>query len=402
MVSDNVKELEHEEPAEERLKKSILDIVANCINCRFCMANCPLLDITEGWESQGARGIILALYAALKWEGEQKNKDALRELLFSCMTCKNCVLTCERASVGVDLLDAIDKGRQLLIEEMIGPMPDQKRALESLEKYGNPYGMAPSERKEWMQGLNVSGFSKESDVLFYVGCTAPHDPAVQKMAKAMVALLEKAKVKYGIIEDEICCGNPSLKMGEVLLFEDLCEKNLDQFKALGVKHIVTVSPHCFDTFSNRYPEEVMEGIKVQHYTQFLADLIDQKKLAFSQKIDKKVAYQDPCYLGRHNDVYDAPRKVLNSIPGIKLIEFPKSRVDSICCGGGGGRMWADFEAEVERIGNLRVKEALDTGVEMIVTACPWCYINMVDGVKSVNVEDKLKVKDLAELCVEAL
>jgi len=402
MVSDNVKELELEGSTEERLKKSILDIVTNCINCRFCMANCPLLDITEGWESQGARGIILALYTALKQGIMEEYKDTIKNLLFSCTTCKNCVLECEKTSVGVDLLDVIEKGRQLLIEEMIGPMPDQKRALESLEKYGNPYGMAPSERKEWMQGLNVPGFSKESDVLFYVGCTAPHDPAVQKMAKAMVTLLEKAKVKYGIIEDEICCGNPSLKMGEVLLFEDLCEKNLARFKALGIKHIVTVSPHCFDTFSNRYPEGALEGIKIQHYTQFLADLIDQKKLAFSQKVDKKVAYQDPCYLGRHNDVYDAPRKVLNSIPGIKLIEFTKCRADGVCCGGGGGRMWTDFEAEVERIANLRVKEALNVDAEVIVTACPWCLINMVDGVKSVNVEDKLEVKDLAELCVEAL
>jgi len=222
------------------------------------------------------------------------------------------------------------------------------------------------------------------------------------MAKALVKLLEKAKVKFGIIEDEVCCGNPSVKMGDVLLFENICEKNLNQCRSLGVKHIVTLSPHCFDTFVNRYPEGAMQGIKVQHYTQFLADLIDQKKITFKTKISKKVTYQDPCYLGRHNDVYDAPRKVLNSIPGIEFVEFKKTRADSLCCGGGGGRMWTDFESEMERMANLRVKEALEIGVDMIVTACPWCYINIVDGVKSVNVEDKLKVRDLAELCTEAL
>jgi Fe-S oxidoreductase len=392
-----------EQEVREKLKTDILDILSYCINCRFCLPSCPRFDITTGDVSQGASGLTRALYYTVKWGlNDKETLNELRDILYSCMTCKNCEIACKNLATGTKLVDAVEKGRQLLIEDMVGPMPDQKRALESLERYQNPYGMPPSERKEWIRGLNAPAFSKESEVLFYVGCTAPHDADAGKMAKALVKLLEKAQVKFGIIEDETCCGNPSVKMGEVLLFEDICEKNLNQFKSLGVKHIVTVSPHCFDTFSNRYPEGSMEGIKIQHYTQFLADLIDQKKLTFSKKIEKKVTYQDPCYLGRHNEVYDAPRKVLHSIPGIKLIEFPRARADSVCCGGGGGRMWTDFESEVERIANLRVKEALDIGVEMIVTACPWCYINMVDGVKSVNVEDKLAVKDLAELCVEAL
>jgi len=392
-----------EQEVKEKLSKDILDILDYCINCRFCLPSCPLFDITVGDMKQGASGVTRALYYAVKWGMTDKETlNELRDIVYSCMTCKNCEIACKKLATATKLVDAIEKGRQLLIEEMIGPMPEQKRALESLERYGNPYGMPPSERKDWMKGLNVPSFSKESEVLFYVGCTAPHDPAVQNMAKALVKLLETAKVRVGIVEDEVCCGNPSLKMGELLLFEDICEKNLNQFKSLGVKHIVTLSPHCFDIFTNRYPKEAMQGIKVQHYSQFLADLIDQKRLAFKSRIEKKVAYQDPCYLGRHNEVYDAPRKVLHNIPGIKLVEFPRAKVDSLCCGGGGGRMWTDFEAEIERIANLRVKEALEIGVDMIVTACPWCLTNMIDGVKSVNVEDKLKVKDLAELSVEAL
>lgn len=392
-----------EQEIKEKLGKDILDILSYCINCRFCFPSCPLFDITAGNTRQGASGVTRSLYYAVKWNMTDKEAlNELRDIVYSCMTCKNCEIACKNLATATKLVDAIEKGRQLLIEEMIGPMPEQKRALESLEKYANPYGMPPSERKDWMKGLNAPTFSKESEVLFYVGCTAPHDADAGKMARALVKLLQKAKVNFGIIEDETCCGNPSVKMGELLLFEDIRDKNLNQFKSLGVKHIVTLSPHCFDTFVNRYPEGAMPGVKVQHHTQFLADLIDQKKLTFSQKIERKVAYQDPCYLGRHNEVYDAPRKVLQNIPGIKLVEFPKSRTDSVCCGGGGGRMWTDFESEVERIANLRVKEALEIGVEMIVTACPWCYINMVDGVKSVNVEDKIKAKDLAELCVEAL
>lgn len=386
-----------------QLKEEILDIMGICINCRFCLPNCPLFDITSGETSYGGSGLTRALYYAVKWDmTEKETLTELRDLLYSCMTCKSCDVACKKLSTATKLVDAIEKGRQLLVEEMIGPMPDQKRALESLEKYGNPYAMVPSERKQWMQGLTPFRFSEGTAVLFYVGCTAPHDPMVAKMAKAMVTLLEKAKVKFGIIEDEICCGSPSLSMGEPFLFEDLSSKNLEKFKSLGVKHIVTLSPHCYDTFINRYPTDSLKAVKVQHYTQFLTDLIGKKKLIFKKRIKKKVTYQDPCYLGRHNDVYDAPRKVLNNIPGIKLVEFNKVKADSICCGGGGGRMWSDFKSEIDRIANLRVKEALSVGSEMIVTSCPWCLINLVDGVKSLNVESKLSVKDLAELCGEAL
>ena len=384
---------------EEELKESILDVVTNCVKCRFCLAACPLFDITEGWHSQGAAGIISSLYTALMWGAEVEFKETLRNLLFSCTTCRNCVLACQETSVGVDLLDAIDKGRQLFIEEMIGPMPQQKKPLEFLERYKNPYGMLPSERKEWMKGLGVPDFSgvAEAEVLLHIGCTAAHDPRVANVARAVIQLLKKAQVTFGILEDEACCGCPALRLGEQLLSEDLAQENVNKFKSLGVKQIVTLSPHCFDTFINKYPKEEMQGIKVQHYSQLLRDLIKQSRLVFNSRVEKKVTYQDPCYLGRHNDIYEAPREVLNSIPGIELVEFRRCKAESLCCGGGGGRMWADFEAEGERLANIRVREAIDIGAEMIVTACPFCLINMEDGIKSVGVEDSLKVVDIAEL-----
>lgn len=393
------------EEAKERVKRDILDILSYCINCRFCLPSCPLFEITKGNVSQGASGITQALYYAVKWgEADKETINELRDILYSCTTCKNCELACRSLSTSVKLVDAIEMGRQLLIEEMRGPMPEQKRALESSERYGNPYGMLPAERKEWMKGLNVPNFSREEglEFLFYVGCTAPHDVRVQDMTRAIIQLLRKAQIRFGILEDEVCCGCPSLRMGEEILFQDLCEKNVNQFKSLGVKQIVTLSPHCFDTFLNRYPKEEMQGIKIQPYSQFLADLIEQKRLIFNSRIEAKVTYQDPCYLGRHNNIYEEPRRVLKSIPGIKLLEFGRSRDDSFCCGGGGGRMWTDFDAEEERLANIRVREALEVGAEVLVTACPFCLINMEDGVKSVNVEDSLKVRDLAELCVEAL
>lgn len=337
-----------EQEISEKLRKDILDVLGYCINCRFCLPSCPLFDITAGDICQGASGITRSLYYAVKWEETDKEiLNELRDILYSCTTCKNCEVACKNLSTATKLVDAIEKGRQLLVEEMIGPMPEQKRALESLERYQNPYGMLPSERKELLKGLEAPSFSIEdgTEVLFFVGCTAPHDTAAQNTARSFVNLLREAGTPFGIMEDEICCGNPCLKMGESLLFEDIYENNLERFKSLRVKHIVTLSPHCFDTFVNRYPREGMEDIKIQHYTQFIIDLIEQKRITFGSAFKRKVTYQDPCYLGRHNDVYDTPRKILNSIPGIQFIEFPKSKADSLCCGGGGGRMWTDFDAE---------------------------------------------------------
>lgn len=393
------------EQTKELLKKDILNIVGQCINCRFCLPSCPLFEITRDNIAHGASGIIQSLYWIVKWgETDREILTELRDILYSCATCRNCELACKLLSTGVNLVDTIEKGRQLLIEEMVGPMPDQIAALESLDRYGNPYGMLPGERKNWMTALGVPSFSSgnEFDVLFYVGCTAPHDPLVGRIAKSIVQLLVKAQVQFGILEDEVCCGSPSSRMGEELLSDSLHQANVEHFTSLGVKHIITLSPHCFDTFLNRYPKETMEGIRVQHYSQFLAELIDQGRLVPKNRIQKTLTYHDSCYLGRGNDIYDIPRKIINSLPGVNFIEFTRCKENGLCCGGGGGRMWSDFKAEIERMANIRVKEALEIGAEIIVTACPFCLINIEDGIKSVNAEDSLLVKDLAELLAESV
>jgi len=395
--------MEELEESTEELKRSILDIVSHCIHCRFCLPSCPLFDITQGWVTQGASGITQALYYAVKWDmGE--NKDALRNLLFSCTTCNNCVVTCKKMSVGLDLVDAIEKGRQLLIEEMKGPMPEQKRALESLLKYSNPYGNLPAERADWAKGLDVPTFSEEADseVLYYVGCTPAYDDRTQNVAKAIVQLLREVQIHFGILEGEECCGCPAHRMGEAVLFQELAKKNWEQFKSLGVKRIMTTSPHCYDTFVNRYPEEIKNRAEIKHYTQFFSDLIDQGKLSFKHRIEKRVTYQDPCYLGRHNNIYEEPRKILSSIPGIEIVEMRRTREDSLCCGGGGGRMWTDFSEEQARLADIRVKEALEVGAEILVTACPFCLINMEDAIKTTGLENSLEVKDLAEVMLDAI
>ncbi|MFH1003617.1 MAG: (Fe-S)-binding protein, partial [Chloroflexota bacterium] len=349
-------------------------------------------------------GITQSLYYAIKWGLEGRDREQLRDILYSCTTCRNCVQTCKKMSAGVDLLDAINKGRQLLIEEMDGPMPEQKRALESLLRYSNPYGNLPADRTKWAAGLDVPLFTPGAklDVLCYVGCTAAYDDRVQNVAKALVRLFRKAGVRFGILAEEECCGSPAYTMGEQLLFQEFVTRNRERFESLGVKQIVTISPHCYDSFVNLYPEEMTRSLEVKHDTQFILALMERGQRTVGQRLEKKVTYQDPCYLGRHHDIYEAPRQVLKSIPGIELVEMARCREEGLCCGGGGGRMWADFSQEEARLGDIRAREALATGAEIVVTACPYCLINMEDGVKNVGAEDRLKVMDLAELLLEAI
>ncbi len=392
------------ESKEDELRKSIIDTLVNCIHCRFCLRSCPVLEITEGWESQGASGISTSLYNAIRWGLEEEHKDELRDLLFSCTTCRSCVLACEQTSMGVNLVEAIKKGRQLFVEKMIGPMPQQIRALESLLKYSNPYGNLPTERANWAKGLDIPIFSREANlaVLYYVGCTPAYDERAQKVARAIVQLLHKARVSFGILgEEEGCCGEPADRMGEELLFQESAGNNLEQFKSLGVQRLITACPHGYDTFTNLYPEEMKSEIVIKHYTQFFLDLIDNGELSLKKSIRKKVTYQDPCYLGRYNNIFEEPRKILESIPGVEFVEMKRTRADSLCCGGGGGRMWSDFSAEKARLGDIRVREAIEVGAEILATACPFCLINFDDAVKTSGLEGRLEVKDIAELMLDA-
>ena len=385
------------------LKQEILDTLKYCINCRFCLPSCPRFNITSGEVSQGASGISRSLYYAVKWDESDKNiLNELRDILFSCTTCKSCENACKSLSTGTKLMDSIVKGRELLIEMQIGPMPEQKKVLESLYNHGNPYSVTARKRKAVVKELGLPEFTADSEVLLYLGCSSTVEEDVQKTAIAMSRILTKANVKFGVLEDESCCGDPALKIGDSALFEEMSKKNIEIFKKHNVKNIVTLSPHCYDTFDKKYPEELMQGIKMQHYTQYLGELIEQKKIVFSGSVAKKIMYHDPCYLSKYNSIIAGPRGVLSSIPEAEMVEFAEKGLDSLCCGGGGGRMWADFESETDRLANIRVGEAVEKGAQILVTACPWCFTNMKDGAKVMNAEDKLEVLGLAEVCAEAL
>ena len=393
-----------EEQYLEDLKNDVLEVLSTCINCRFCLPACPLFEITTGEVFHGGSGITRSLYYALKWN--EKGKDELkelREILYACMMCKSCETTCKNSSTGTKLLDAITKGREILVEKMVGPMPEQKKVLKSMEKYGNPYDINPADRQKWMQDLGARQFEAgDKEVLLLIGCTAPHDNYAEKMAHTLVEVLNKAGISYGIFEDEICCGHPALTIGDNYIFTDIIEKNMEKIKSKNVRKIVTLSPHCYDTYKKSYPFAEAGNIEVMHYTQFIRDLIKENKITFSQKVGQKVAYHDSCYLGRLNDEYEAPREILKSIPGLELIEFNRNRENGLCCSGGGGRMFVDIESETDRLGKLRAKEADEIGTEAIASACPWCLIMLTDGVKTEDLTEKMEVKDICEIILSAM
>jgi len=256
------------------------------------------------------------------------------------------------------------------------------------------------DRGAWAADLSIEPFSEKTEYLYFVGCTPSYDPQAQKGARALVSLLQQARVSFGILgAQESCCGSEVRRLGEVGLFEMMVEENMEMYLELGVRKIFTTSPHCFNAFKNDYsPNE----LQLQHYTQVLADLLKSGALKFSGKFEKIVTYQDPCYLGKHNGVFDEPRLLLKSIPGIKLIEMDRSREKSLCCEGGGGRMWLEGTNPEIRLARLRIQEALETGAEILATACPFCLLTLDEAVRYVGAQDKIRVMDLADIAAQAI
>ncbi len=314
--------------------------------------------------------------------------------LWSCTSCATCAILCPKEITPYDFLIDI---RSLAIEE--GQVATTIRdALENTFKNGNPWGRIRSKRSEWAQGLNIKHVSQGVDVLYFVGCTPAYDSRVQKVARCVVNCFEKAGADFGTLGDEEnCCGNEAYSMGEKGLFEFLVEENMKLFNKYGVKKLVTSCPHAFHSFKNRYAQTSFE---VLHHTQVLADLISKGKFTWKGEVKKTVIYHDPCFLGKQNGVYDDPRKVIESIPGVKLVEFDRSRERSLCCEGGGGRMWLDIPGE--RLGEIRVRDAVECGAEILAVACPFCLLIFEDAVKTIGFEEKIQVMEVAELVSLAL
>ncbi|UCB59659.1 MAG: (Fe-S)-binding protein [Candidatus Bathyarchaeota archaeon] len=355
-----------------------------CIHCGICTGSCPV-----------ARKAALNIRKYMR-EVSVGGKLTIhpQDELWSCTTCATCGIRCPKEILPYDFLIDI---RGLAVEQ--GRIATTLRdALESIFKNGNPWGRVRSKRSDWARDLNIKHVSQGVEFLYFVGCTPAYDPRIQDVTRSLVQLFEKTGVSFGTLGDEEnCCGNEVYGMGEKGLFEFLVEENMKLFNKHEVKQVVTSCPHSYHSFKNKYGQTKFE---IFHHTQLLADLIDEDRLRFSKRLDKTVVYHDPCFIGKQNNIYDEPRKVIEGIPGTKLVEFERSRERSLCCEGGGGRMWIDISGD--RLAEARVKDAAEAGAEILVAACPFCVLTFEDAVKTAGLEGKLQILDVAELVSQAI
>lgn len=372
---------------EERLAHIVRSTLYPCIQCGKCTGSCPISTISPHFN------IRRILYEMINTEGEEVAHK--KEMIWDCSTCTTCVTRCPKQ---VDPADLVISVRSVLVED--GQVPPKIRdVLKSISIRGNPWNIGQEKRSEWAEGLDIKSIA-DAEVLYYVGCTPAFDPRLQKLAKALAKALKKADVNFGTLgNDEICCGNEIKRMGDIWSFDALKEMNMDLFNQFPIKQIITTSPHCYNTFKNEYNELKVE---VSHYTQFLSELIKKKKLSFSRELNKTVTYHDPCFLGRQNQLFDEPRHILTSMPGINLVEMDRIRERALCCEGGGGRMWIEAHETMKRTATVRVQEALDCGAEILATACPFCLLTLEDAVKSGELEEKIQVRDIVELVAQAI
>ena len=355
-----------------------------CIQCGTCTGVCPWNLVDEF----SPRHLIRL--ASLGIEGYEQ------DALWNCVTCGTCVDRCPR---GVDIIDVIRSTRSVMVEGGIIP-PLFRAPFGSLGNEGNPWGNPRSERMQWAEGLDMPEFSSEkTENLFFACCTHVYDARNKKVVREMVSLLLKAGVSMGIIgNEESCCADQAYNCGGAEISMSLEASNSELFESKGVKNIINSSPHCLNMFKKHYPGDYQS----RHYTQIFNELIEKGALTPQKETPLKVAYHDPCYLGRHNGIYEEPRQVLNSIPGVELIEFERNRRYSLCCGGGGGGIWSEVEKE-KRFSVLRIKEAQEAGVQVVATACPFCMIMFEDALKAMGIgEDDMKIMDIAELLYQSI
>lgn len=319
------------------------------------------------------------------------------EEIWSCTTCRNCEDQCPVGNEHVDKI--IDLRRHLVL--MQGSIPQEgRRALQNIERQGNPWGISRNERVNWtaeLEGLSVPTVrdNPQFEYLFFVGSMGSYDLRSRKISRSFARLMLEAGINFAVLgNEEKNSGDTPRRMGNEFLFQQLCQENIALFQQYGVRKIVTADPHAFNTFKNEYPEFGLEDVEVIHHTQFLERLIKEGKLSLRHEVRERMTYHDSCYLGRYNGIYDAPREILRRVPGMELTEMKRSRENAMCCGAGGGLMWME-ETGGKRINLARTEQALEVSPTMIGSGCPYCLTMLEDGVKMKELD--VRTKDIAEI-----
>ncbi len=357
----------------------------SCYQCGLCTSACP-------WNLVRSFFIRRFIHQAQVGLVELESEET-----WLCTSCGACVERCPR---GVEIID-IYRAIRRIATEWGGAPKALVTVLSRIKSSGNPWGGDRKDRSNWAKDLGLKPFTADTEFLYFPCCTPAYDQRARNIALAGANILKKAGIDFGILGvKENCCGESMRKVGYEDSFQELAQANIETFKEHGVHKVIFSSPHCFHTFKNEYPV-LGADFDVVHVTQLLDELIKVTKIKPKKSYAKKVAYHDPCYLGRHNKIFEEPRKVLESIPELKLVELPDSREDSICCGGGGGRIWMETRKE-ERFSELRIIHALEIGAEVLATCCPYCMLNFDDSLLALDKKDVLEIKDVAEIVSEVI
>ena len=392
------------------------------------------------WTADGGRGGTATAVEEIPLVGGW----VMEETLWSCTTCRACMEACP---VFIEHVPKItDMRRYLVMQESRFPS-ELNRLFRNLEQKGNPWEFSPNQRADWAEGLDVpllsdlyaqaeeegrplfagppliakvetetashgdpvsivetqpiTGNQQPAtepllEVLYWVGCLGSFDARNQRVAQALAGIFKEAGVRFAILgKEESCCGDPARRPGNEYLFQTMAQANMEVLNTYGVRKIITQCPHCFNTLKNEYPE-FGGNYDVVHHSEFLDYLIKAGRLQLANRVEQAITYHDPCYLGRYNDVYDAPRAVLEAIPGVELKEMRRSRNNALCCGAGGGRMWIE-EHTGKRMNQNRMQDALDTGAPTLAAACPFCTSMFEDGIKGKDAGDQIRLMDIAEM-----
>ena len=401
--------------------KQELDL-ATCTECGRCQSHCPafntgkplspklfITDVRDGWYANARGGTPPPSYwmtdadapaqAKPSTDGQLLDWSVMEETLWSCTTCGACV---EECPVLIEHVPAIVEMRRSLVLEESRIPKEARQALESLEQRGNPFGMAADTRMRWAEGLEVPllADNPEAEYLYWVGCATAFDETNWPTARATVAILKAAQVSFAVLgEEEICNGDPARRLGNEYLFQTQAQQVVKKLGERSVRKVIASCPHCFNTMAREYPD-LGGDYEVIHHTQLLAQLLDQGRIELKESLrGGEITYHDPCYLGRWNGEYDAPRRVLQAIPGAKLVEMKRTRNEAMCCGAGGGRLFIE-ETRGTRINRVRVKQAEETGAGTAALACPFCATMFTEGISSQEVA--MESRDIAVLVAQSM